>query len=67
MFLLTTVLVKNDHIKVRTFFIFIENVLNQTLNAFNANFRRHWKDLKNDYQGRKEFALFFNLIALYIG
>ena len=40
MFLLTTVLVKNDHIKVRTFFIFIENVLNQTLNAFNANFRR---------------------------
>ena len=37
MFLLTANLVKTSHILTGKFFIFIKNVLKQTLNSFNTN------------------------------
>ena len=67
MFLLTTNLVKNNRIMARIFLIFLKNALNQTGNDFSTTVRRQWKDGKSSNQVRKDFSLFCNLIALYLG
>ena len=67
MFLLTTYSVKNSHIWGRIFFVFLNNVLNQTCNAFNTKFQRQSKDQNSSYQVRKNFAFFVKLIALTLG
>ena len=40
MFLLTAPIVKNSHILAGIYFIFLKNVLDQTLKSFNTEFGR---------------------------
>ena len=50
MFLLTSKFVRNSHIEVRIFFIFLKNILKQTSNSFNTKFQPPWKDWKSSYK-----------------
>ena len=60
MFLLTANLVKTSHILTGKFFIFIKNVLKQTLNSFNTNLsEKSEKQLPSKANFRTSWSLDF--------
>ena len=67
MFLLTAKLVENSHIYARILFIFVNNVLKQTLNFFSTTFPPQWKHRKSSYQVGHILGLLCHLIALILG
>ena len=64
MFLLAVKFVKNCHILVTIFSIFLKNVLKQTRSSFNIKFQPQWKDRKSSHQVRQGLGLSGHLIAL---
>ena len=49
------------------YFIFLENVMHQTSNAFNTKSGPQWKDQKSSSQVKQIFPLFYKLVALILG
>ena len=64
MFASTTKFVKNSHISARLISTFLKNVLKQSWNSFNTNFKPQWKGLKSSYQANKILRLFCHSVAL---
>ena len=60
----TAFIVKNSHIFAGIYFIFLKNVLYQTLKSFSGKFGSHWKARKSSYQVRNVLAPFCTLVAL---
>ena len=64
---LPTKFVKNSHIWVKIYFIFLKNVLKQTQKSFNTKFQAQWKACSSSYQLKQILAVFCNLIPLILG
>ena len=56
--LLTAKFVKNIHIWVRIYFIFLKKFLTQTWNSLNNKFQPQWKVRKSSYK-LKQISAFF--------
>ena len=67
MSLLPTKFVKNSHIWVKIYFIFLKNVLKQTRNSFNTKFQAQWKACSSSYQLKQILAVYCDLILLILG
>ena len=64
MSLLTASIVGNNYILARIYFIFLENVIDQALKAFNTKLV---KRLEKQLSLKKNFALLCKLVALSLG
>ena len=67
MSLLIASIVENSRTLPGIYFIFLENILDQTWKSFNTIFGPQWKDPKSSFQVRQDLPLFCKLLTLSLG
>ena len=53
----------NSHVYARAFSVFLKNILKQTWNSLNTNFKHQWNNRKSSYQVKQILGQFCYFIA----